>query len=380
MDLTPTEDQELIQSTARELLEQRSATAGVRPVADRCGYSPDLWKEIVELGWTGLSIPETHGGAGAGFLETCLLLEEMGAALVPGPLLTTTACAALPIARFGSSEQRSTWLADIADGLAVTYVRATPREDWDASGSTVQATPDGDGGFVLHGTADFVPYAEGADRAVVVASTTSGPAVLLTGPVDDPGIHVERLPVLGREPQYRVRFGEIRVPAEQVLGRPPDGEAVIGAIDAFGAVATCAVMVGGARRVLDMTVEHANVRQQFRRPIGTFQAVQHTCADIAVDVASARLLTYEAAWRLDQEAGCGDDLRHTLTVSPAKAWVGEAYRRTCARSHQIHGAIGFTAEHDLHLFREHAMSAALTFGDEVLHTQRIAAALGLPES
>jgi alkylation response protein AidB-like acyl-CoA dehydrogenase len=164
----------------------------------------------------------------------------------------------------------------------------------------------------------------------------------------------------------------VRVPAADVLGGEPGGGAtVVATVAAFGAAATCAEMVGGAQQVLDMTVRYAKDREQFDSPVGSFQAVQHHCADMGVDVLSSRLIAFEAIWRLSE------GLDATEEVSMAKAWVSEAYRRVCALGHQVHGAIGFTREHDLHRYLRHAVATELAFGDGDHHWDRVADHLGL---
>jgi alkylation response protein AidB-like acyl-CoA dehydrogenase len=373
MDLTLTEEQALIQETARKLL---NAKAGGAATGGEPGGLPGLWLEMAELGWPGLAVPEAYGGVGRGFLESCLLFEELGAARVPSPLLVTTACAVMPILRFGTDTQRSRWLRRIAAGRTAAYVRAAPRAGWDTGGSTVTATPRGDG-FVLRGTAGFVPFGGTADGLVVAAATGAELTVFLAGTGHRTGITAEALPVIGPNPYCRLYFDDVEVPREAALGPVDGGRDVVRMIEAFGAAATCAEMVGGARRVLDLTVEYAGQRRQFGRPIGSFQAVHHHCADMATDTLGARLLAYEAIWRLAADPA-GESDETALTVSLAKSWVGEAYQRVCARGHQVHGAIGFTAEHDLHLYSRHALSASLEFGDADLHTGRVAAALGLP--
>ena len=364
MDLTLTEDQELIQATARELLGARAASAGARAMRDDpAGHSAGLWKEMVELGWMGLAVPESYGGVGAGFLEVCLLVEEMGRSLVPSPFLSTVVCCGLPIATFGTEEQKAQWLGAIARGRVMTAVPGR----WDRPGIDVAATEAADG-VVLNGTALFVPYAHVADDLLVVARLGDGPAVYLVDAAA-PGIAREPLTVIGIDRPYRVGFDEVPVPGDRVLA---GGAAVADAIVAYGTAATCAEMVGAAQRVLDMTVEYATHREQFGRPIGAFQAVQHHCADMAMDVLTSRFIAYEAIWRLS--AG----LAATTEVSMAKAWVSEAAQRVCARGHQVHGAIGFTAEHDLHLFAQHVTAAALTFGDGDHHWEQLARGLDLP--
>jgi alkylation response protein AidB-like acyl-CoA dehydrogenase len=387
MDLTLTEDQELIRSTARDLLGGRAATAGVAAIAGApAGFSADLWKEMVELGWPGLAVSEDHGGVGEGFLEACLLIEEMGAAQVPSPFLHTVACGAAAIERHGTDAQQARWLRAVTEGRTIAYTRAAPRGGWGPDGSTVTAsspersggdhTPPGDG-YVLDGTARFVPFAHVADDLLVVAAT----GVALTAFLVDgaaPGLTHERLDVVGANAEHDVHFAGVEVPADRVLGEVGDGTAVAVTADAFGAAATCAEMVGGAQSVLDTTVEYATQREQFGRAIGSFQAVQHHCADMAIDVLTARFIAYEAIWRLT--APGSDPGEAALTVSVAKAWVSDAYQRVCALGHQVHGAIGFTAEHHLHHYLQHAMSSALAFGDGDFHAGQVADAIGLPRS
>ncbi|UGY94516.1 acyl-CoA dehydrogenase family protein [Streptomyces gobiensis] len=372
VDLTPTEEQRHIQAAAADLLAARSREAGARAVrAEPAGYSAELWKEMTGLGWPGLALPEEYGGADGGFLELCLLFEELGRHQVPSPLLTTMACAALPIARHGSAAQRAQWLRAVAQGRTLSYVRAAPRGDWNATGSDVVAEPAGQG-FRLHGTALFVPYAGTADALLVIART-GGPEELTALLVDNapPGVRCERLDVVGNDPHYRVDFTAVTVPGERAVGAVGSGRTVAGTAAELGAAATCAEMAGGAQGVLDMTVGHARRREQFGRPIGSFQAVQHHCANMAVDVLGSRLGAYESIWRLSQ------GLPATMEVSLAKAWGSEAYQRVCALGHQVHGAIGFTYEHDLHFFHRHAVASALAFGDADHHIARVTRYLGL---
>lgn len=323
MDLTLTEDQQLVQTTAREFLTGR--------------IGDDLWKEIVELGWTGLTVPEQYGGVGAEFLDACLVAEELGRAAMATPFAATVAAAAT-IARFGTEEQQQRWLPAIVDGRAI----AQP---------TAGADLTEDGGR-LSGHAPFVPFAAEADDLLVSAGLIDGAA---------PGITRERLDVVGNEPVYAVTFDSVPV------APLPQGHLAT----AYATVLTCAEMVGGAQAVLDLTVEYAGQRRQFGQPIGSFQAVQHHCADMAIEVLGARFAGYEAAWRL----GTGAD--PSMAVSTAKAVVSDAYQRVCALGHQVHGAIGFTAEHDLHRYLRHATAAALAYGDADVHLDQLATGLGL---
>jgi alkylation response protein AidB-like acyl-CoA dehydrogenase len=348
VDLTLTEDQQLVQTTAREFLTGR-------PGLDRAG----LWKEIVELGWTGLTVPESHGGVGADFLDACLLAEELGRAGVATPFVPTVAGAST-IARFGTERQQE-WLSAVAGGRAMAHVLAEP------GGSGLAATPSGDG-YLLNGRALFVPFALDVADLLVVATLPddSLTAALVDGRT--PGISGEQLDVVGNEPVYAVTFDAVPVPAGRLL---PEGKSTVDFMTAYATVLTCAEMVGGAQAVLDLTVDYAGQRRQFDQPIGAFQAMQHHCANMAIDVLGARFATYEAAWRL----GTGVDA--TMEVSTAKAVVSDAYQRVCALGHQVHGAIGFTAEHDLHGYLRHATATALTYGDADFHLDQLATRLGL---
>jgi alkylation response protein AidB-like acyl-CoA dehydrogenase len=295
MDLTLTEDQAVIQRTAREFL------------AGRAGE--DVWKEITALGWQALPFEDF------GFLEACLLVEEMGRARVVTPYLSTVVCGFAVPPRLRD---------EIVSGAVYAYVPF--------SGA-------------------LVPWAAEADRLLV--TTPSG--VVVAG---SPDVACTPVSVVGPAPTCRVEYGSL-------TGEP------LASVESFGTAATCAEMVGGAQAVLDMTVEYAKTRSQFGRPIGTFQAVQHHCANMAIDVLSARFIAYEAIWHLSQGREA------PVEVSVAKAWVSEAYERVCALAHQVHGAIGFTAEHELHHYTRHAMSAALSYGDADTHTERLAELLGI---
>jgi alkylation response protein AidB-like acyl-CoA dehydrogenase len=314
MDLTLTEDQELIQRTAREFLAAHTDASARSVAADPAGYSAGLWKEIVELGWTGVAFDDAMG-----FLEACLLAEEFGRFAVPSPFAVSLACGmAVPSLR-----------EEIAAGRVYTYASA------------------------VDGEASLVPYAASADGFVVA----SGDSVSVVDSADE----VVRQDVVGLDPKYRVRFGS--------PGSPVDASPA--SVRAFGAAATCAEMAGGAQAVLDESVSYATQREQFGKPIGSFQAVQHHCANMAIDVLGSRFIAYEAIWRL------GRGLDAAVEVAVAKSWVSEAYQRVCALGHQIHGAIGFTAEHDLHFHTRHAIASALAFGDADTHTEELARRLGI---
>lgn len=373
MDLTLSEDQKLIQETARDFLEGACPSDHVREMeGDPRGYSPELWREMAELGWMGAAFPEEHGGSGYGFLDLCLLIEEQGRVRLPSPFLSTVVLCGLAVERFGSDEQKAEHLPAIAAGERVlAWAETDPvTAEW---GEPATAAADGDG-FVLDGVKLFVPYAGAADHLLVAARTGGGSdeeRVLLLVDAGADGVTSERLGTIDSGHACRVTFQEVAVPGGSVLVPPTEGADAVRTIRQWGAVATSAEMLGGAQKVLEMSLEYARQREQFGRPIGTFQAVQHHCADMAVDVAGSRFITYEAAWRL------GEDLDAAEVVSAAKAWVSDAYQRVCQRGHQIHGAIGFTEEETLQLYTRHAKAAEQAFGDGDHHRERVARQLGL---
>lgn len=376
MDLRLSEEQELVRTAARDFLGKECPVAHVRAMEeDARGYSPALWRKMAELGWMGLSLSEKFGGIGNSFLDLCILIEEQGRCRLPAPFFSTVVLGGLPIAKFGNEAQKSDYLPAIAAGDRImAYAEAEPGAAWGVPEVGLTATRAGEEHYVLDGTKLFVPYAHTAHDMLVVARTSGaseGEVTLFLVDAESPGIRYERLETIGSDHQYEVALKDVRVPRCNVLGEVDGGRTIVEAIDEWGTAAKCAQMVGGAQRVLDMTVEHATQRVQFGRPIGTFQAVQHHCANMAVDVLGSRFIAYEAIWRVSE----GMDAREE--VSMAKAWVSDAYQRVCNLGHQIHGAIGFSKEHDLQLYSRHAKAAELSFGDGDYHRELLAQRFGL---
>jgi alkylation response protein AidB-like acyl-CoA dehydrogenase len=371
MDLTPTEEQEQIRAAAREFLQGECSPAHVRSMEDdERGYSPEVWAQMAELGWLGWVFPEEHGGGGASFLDLCLLVEEQGRSLLPSPFLPTVVLAGQAIARFGSDSLRAEHLPAIASGEQVMGVARTgPAASWDTGDVGVVFDHQG-ADYVLEGAATLVEYANVADVLVVLARHGDALEAFLV-PGDATGVIVEPLRTVAVDHRHCVSFDGVRVSEDAVLGEPGGGRTIAEAIARWGTAARCADMVGAAQQVLEMTVAYAKERVAFDQPIGSFQAIQHHCAEMAVDLLGARLVTWEAIWRLSE----GLDAEEALSV--AKTWASDAVPRVCARGHQIHGAIGFTREHELHLYMRHVRAAELDFGDAAWHRERVAQTLGL---
>ena len=369
MDLGLTEIQQMLKSSAREFLSQECPLTLVREMeADPRGYTEELWRQMAGLGWTGLVFPERYGGAGGGFIDLAVLLEEMGRWLTPGPFFSTVVLGGLTVLDAGTEEQKGEIIPAVCGGqlrltLALTEPSAT-YEDW---GVEAAATPEG-GGYRLDGTKLFVPDAHVADLLLVAARTSAGPdpahgITLFLVPANSEGLAVSQLNTIASDRRCEVVLNGVRVPAASVLGAAGEGWPVIQRALQRAIAGKCMEMLGGATAVLDMTVEYVKQRTQFGRPVGSFQAVQHHCANMATDVEGSRHIAYQAAWRVSEGLPAHGEL------AMAKAWVSGAYQRVCAAAHQCHGAIGFTREHNLQLYSRRAKVQELDYGDVNLHKE-----------
>jgi alkylation response protein AidB-like acyl-CoA dehydrogenase len=372
VDFSFTPEQELLRRTARDVLAECAPIERVRAmIGDGAGLGDVEWRRMAALGWQGLPFPETYGGSDLGMLEMTIVLEEMGRVLLPGPFIGTV-LAGLAILAAGSDAQRARWLPRLCDGsLRATVALLEESGRWDASAITAPARRDGDA-FVLAGTKRFVPEAARADLLLcAVRSADERALVLVVVEAGTPGLAITPLASMDRtRPVADVALDGVRVEAANVLAC--DGEAVLARLLDRGRIALAADMAGGAERVLELTVEYAKVRRQFGRAIGSFQAIQHQCADMLVEVEKAKTATYYAAWADSEDA---DDA--ALAAATAKAIAGDAYRFVTARAIQVHGGIGFTWEHDLHLYFKRAQSGEVTFGDAAWSRELAARRLGL---
>jgi len=333
MDFDLSKPQKLLKETARSFLARECKPERVRSLMESdTAFDPALWQAIAEQGWTGLVIPEAYGGLGLGVVELAAVGEEMGRACMPGPFLSTLFASAL-IARLGTDEQKARYLEPIAAG------------DWKA---TVARLDEG-GDFTLDaGVADLILCVT-RDGIIPVERGAEGLTLRRTPSIDE----TRKL--------YSVSFDGAE---RDVIRRDEAG--LRAAID-LATVALCAEMVGGMQWVLDTAVEYAKTRQQFGRPIGSFQAVQHQCADMLLLTESARSATYYAAWALTES-----DPSAEVAVSVAKAWCSDGFREVCNRGIQIHGGIGFTWEHNLHIYFRRSKASETCFGDAAFHRERIA--------
>ncbi len=373
------EEQELLRSTARKFFDNECSSEMVRKLMDSPeGMTPDLWKKLAEQGWLGLIVPDEHGGMGLGIVDLVVLMEEMGRAVVPGPFFSTVLLGGLAILEAGTEAQKKAWLPRLASGDArATLAWMEPTADLGARGVTLPATAKG-GGHTLNGTKLFVQDAHTADVLVVAARTGTSKTAedgisLFLVPKGSAGLTVTLLPTMDQTRKLcEVTFKDVAVGPDALMGQAGSGWAPLARVIDRATVGLCAEMCGGAQKVLDMTVEYAKIRQAFGRPIGSYQGVKHKAADMLVDVENSKSITYYAAWAMDEGVAEGP-----LAVSMAKAYVSDAYRRVSGAGIQLHGGIGFTWEHDLHLYFKRAKGSEFTFGDATWHRERVAQLVNL---
>ncbi len=373
------EEQELLRSTARKFFDNECPSETVRTLMDTAeGMTPALWGKLAEQGWTGLIYPEAYDGMGLGLVDLVVLMEEMGRAVVPGPYFSTLLLGGLSILEAGSESQKNEWLPRIGSGhKRVTLGWMEPSATLGPEGVTLPAAEKG-GRFTLSGTKLFVPDAHTADAIVVAARTSAGSSdgagvSLFLLPKDIAGLEVKLLPTMDQTRKLcEVTLRDVVVGRDALLGDVESGWKPLSRVLDRATVGLCAEMCGGAQKVLDMTVEYAKIRQAFGRPIGSYQGVKHRAADMLVDVENSKSITYYAAWAMDEGVAEGP-----LAVSMAKAYVSDAYRRVSAAGIQLHGGIGFTWEHDLHLYFKRAKGSEFTFGDATYHRERVAQLVNL---
>ncbi len=373
------DEQELLRSTARKFFDNECPSTTVRALMeDSSGMTPELWKKLAEQGWLGLIAPEEHGGMALGIVDLVVLLEEMGRAVVPGPFFSTVLLGGLALLEAGNDAQKKAWLPKICSGEArATLAWMEPSAEMGAAGITLQAAAKGSG-FTLNGTKLFVHDAHTADVIVVAARTASGQnpedgISLFLVPTGTPGLAVTLLPTMDQTRKLcEVTLTNVALGGDAIMGALGAGWKALARVIDRATVGLCAEMCGGAQKVLDMTVEYAKIRQAFGRPIGSYQGVKHRAADMLVDVENSKSITYYAAWAMDEGVPEGP-----LAVSMAKAYVSDAYRRVSGAGIQLHGGIGFTWEHDLHLYFKRAKGSEFTFGDATWHRERVAQLVNL---
>ena len=378
MDFAITKEQKRIQQAAREFLTAKFNSDFVREMEeDDKGYTRQTWKKMGELDWMALIVPEAYDGVGGSLLDLVLLLEEFGRVGARGPFFGTVVFGGLGIARYGSEAQKQAYLPRIANGemivsLALEELGTTKYDPYLVSATATAGT----GNYTLSGRKLFVPYANSADILIFAARTSGSESdrqglSLFLVDTSLPGIEITSLKTIGGDKQFEVVFNDVVVDETSLLGLADNaGEYLDGMLN-YAVVCKCAEMVGGAQRVLEMAVEYAKMRKQFGKAIGSFQAIQHHCANMLIKLEGSRYITYKAAWLLENNEP------FEMTLAAAKAWVSDSFKEISALGHQVQGGAGFMAEHDMPLFSRRAVAAAVTFGDSGYHREKVLGALGL---
>jgi alkylation response protein AidB-like acyl-CoA dehydrogenase len=371
MNFAFSEEQEELRRITRQFLEAKSPESEVRRLMETTeGYDPAVWSQMAnELGLQSLIIPEEYGGQGFSYVELTVVLEEMGRALLCAPYFSSVVLAANALIHSGDDTARKDLLPGIASGETIATVAFTePNGRWDESGIEATARRDGDG-WRLDGTKMFVLDGHLADLVIVAARGDAGVSLFRVAG-DAEGLTRTPLSTMDQT-RKQAKLELAGVPAT-LVGAEGQGWEVMGRVLDLAAVALAAEQVGGAQLVLEMAVQYAKDRVQFGRPIGSFQAIKHKCADMLLEVESAKSAAYYASW-------CAAELNDELpeVACLAKAYCSEAYFHAAAENIQIHGGIGFTWEHPAHLYFKRAKSSELLFGDPTYHRELLAQRLGI---
>ncbi|MBV9324577.1 MAG: acyl-CoA/acyl-ACP dehydrogenase [Chloroflexi bacterium] len=366
-----TDEQEELRRTMRRFCEDRSPSTEVRRLmASTDGYSPQVWEQMAsQLGLQSLSIPERYGGAGLGYVELAIVLEEMGRSLLCAPYFATVALAANALLSSDDEDACATYLPSIATGETIATL-ALPEDSgrWDADGVRLSAERSGSD-WVLDGHKSFVVDGTIANLVLVAGCSATGVSLFA---VEGDARGMTRTPLLTLDQTRklaRLEFG--RTPARLIGAEGQAWPGLSRTLD-LAAIALAAEEVGGAQRCLDMSVDYAKIRYQFGRPIGSFQAVKHRCADMLLQVESARSAAQYAAW-----CAAEDSAEVPVMANLSKATCSDAYFFTAAENIQVHGGIGFTWDHDAHLYFKRAKSSQLFLGDTAYHREQLAQRIGV---
>jgi len=377
MDFTLTEMQEMLRTSARDFLKNNCPTKLVRQmVKDDKGYTEDLWKQMGEMGWMGLVVPEKYGGAGGNFLDLVVLLEEMGRACLPGPFFATVVLGGLTLIEAGNEEQKTALLPKLAEGklfLTLAFLEASAR--YSADGIQMKAAQQGSD-FILQGTKLFVSDGHVSDYIICAARTaaTGKPEEGITLFLIDtksPGVKINVLKTLTGDKQCEVVFDNVTVPARNVIGNVNEGWNVLNKVLEKATIARCAEMVGAGKQLMDVTLDYVKQRKAFGRSIGSFQAIWHYFANMLVEIDGSGLMVYNAAWRLSE------GLEAIQQVSMTKALTNQSFKKVASLCFQSHGAIAFSDDHDVPLYFKRAKSWEISLGSTDFHLDRVAQLAGI---
>ena len=330
---------------------------------------------MAELGWLGLIFEEQYGGIQGSFFDLYMLFEEIGKVLLPSPFFCSAVLSGMIIRESGNPKQKKSFLPDIIRGEKIWTVALLDEQGrFDEDDPQIKAQKGPKDHYLLSGTRLLVPYAQVADEIIVCAKVkgekAQGPTLFrIKG--DAEGLQKTWLDTITQEKTYALVLNKVKVPAENIIGKIGRGHLSLKKVFPWAIALKCGEMVGGLERVVDMTVKYLKERQQFGKPLGVLQAVQHFCADMAIGLESSRLISRQAAFLLSEGLPCDKE------VAMAKAWISDAYKKSTWIAHQLHGGIGFTEEYDLHLYYKHAKASEMAFEESWFHRSKVADCLGL---
>ncbi|MBW2091282.1 MAG: acyl-CoA/acyl-ACP dehydrogenase [Deltaproteobacteria bacterium] len=366
MNLDFTSEQEMLRDSASKFLTKECPYARVKELEEsEEGYAPDLWRQMAELGWLGLLFPEEYGGYGGQFVDLAIVQEAIGTALCPSPFFSTVVQCGLIILEGGTEEQKEELLPQIVEG---GLIMALAQHEEDGSYLTadvkMQAEVDGDE-YVLSGTKLFVMDANIADKLIVAAKTDTDKVTLFLVDADDSNLTITKMPTIGKDNNCEVIFNGVRVPKANIIGEPGVGAEILEKMNVKAAVAKAAEMLGGCKACIDITADYAKEREQYGKPIGGFQIIQHYMANMLIEYDTSYNYLYRVACMIDE----GEDF--VQDAYALKACVNEAYKFISERAVQIHGGIGTTREGDIGLFYRKAKSCEYMCGDTDYHYEKI---------
>jgi len=378
MDYEFSKTQKILKDEAHRFLAKECPSDFMREMAeDETGYSRKMWQKMAGLDWMGIMVPEQYGGMDGNFLDLTALLSEMGFHCMHSPYFATVVLGGLCLLEAASEKQKADLLPALCSGellLSVAWVESDGT--YDSDGINLTAEMQGEE-YILNGTKLFAPYAHVAHRLICAARTgqptdekQNGISLFIVD-AGQPGIAIQPLITMAGDKQSEIVFQNVRVSKDNLLGQLDQGWAVLKKVLLMAAVAKCAEMIGGAQKAMDMAVPYAKGREQFGRPVGAFQAVQHHCANMLTYNDTLKFMTYQAAWRISE------GLPFEKEASMCKAWGSDAYRKLVALAHQVVGGMGFMEEYDLQLYFKHAKAAEQVLGDADFHRELVAQAMGM---
>jgi alkylation response protein AidB-like acyl-CoA dehydrogenase len=368
MDFTLTQDQNELGALARQILADHCTQQRLREIeAGDSRFDPALWADLATAGVLSAALPEAIGGAGLGLIEQCTVLAEIGRAVAPVPYLASIAVGASALARFGTADQQQQWAAPAARGEIIVAAALAEEDNDDPARPSVTAE-DTAGGWVLSGAKTTVLAGVQAALLLVPAMTGSGPAVFLVTP-DDAGVTVTPQQVTGGDGTAAVDLAEVLVPASRLLGEAGRGPQIARWLAARATIGLCALQLGVTERALELTAAYAQSRQQFGKPIGSFQAVANRLADGYIDVEGIRLTLWQAAWLMDNELPSESEL------ATAKFWAADAGHRVAHTAVHVHGGVGIDTDGEVHRYFVAAKHNEFALGGATVQLRRIGAAL-----